>query len=292
MLVLAFIASNKSYSLLTCTSEDGVNWEGNFDVGEAGYELAMTTLHGELILGFRASDDTHLLLTAKSKDGVHWDGNFDVDQESKVSLSLTVFEDQAFLAFVSNDGQDRILTCTSADGERWSDNRIVDGQYTSYAPGVTEFHRRLRLGFREAGLERIPRPLDVCDSPDGIIWSHNVLVGPNIEGQPAMASFQGHVYAAFNAPYMDINGESHVALVVWRSNDDGSWFRAIHFEDYTTTNTAFVVDERQRKLYLAYTQKGSGGNDPVVIRSFDGANWSNPTPVLGQTSYGVALGVI
>jgi hypothetical protein len=89
-LVLAFVANNESNDLLTCTSEDGVNWSEHHLVNQQTKVAPTLTVVGDMVLGntlvlaFVANNETNDVLVCTSKDGLTWSEHHLVNQRAAV----------------------------------------------------------------------------------------------------------------------------------------------------------------------------------------------------------------
>lgn len=287
MLCAVFQAANNTGELLSCVSETGVNWEGNYPVFQRGTAPSMAALNGEeLFLGFLSWDKEYQLLIAKSRDGVNWEGNYPMHQQSNNGLALSTFNGQLFAAFRANDGTGRILTCTSPDGVHWSDNRIVDGQYTENVPALTEMHGRLYMVFAESGFNG---ELAICTSDDGIHWSKNVQLGATAASVPSLTTLEDQIFLAFRGNfYLDWKDEVQQALWVWRSHDGINWDKNTNLGGIDSKNNPVIAAYRNQ-LYLAWIPQQESGYPLYVRSSFDGAEWYSSVPIAGQLGYSVAM---
>jgi putative hemolysin len=262
-LAAPFIADNDTNDILICTSQNGVAWTKNSQVGQSSKNSpSMVLFNFQFWLAFISNSGANDLLICSSPDGVKWTGSTKVGQSSKNSPSLILFNNGLWLAFVANNATNDLLICSSPDGTHWSDDTQV-GQSSTQAPSLAVFNKKLWMAFVA---NNSTNDLLICSSADGRNWSKNTQVGQSTKSTPSLAVFNNKLWLAFVA-----NNDTNDVLVC-SSADGVTWTNNTRVGQSSKTAPSLAVFDK--KLILSFV--ANNNTDQILVcSSTDGLSWSS-----------------
>jgi len=288
-LLVAFEGNESGHHLFVTASDDGKTFPDATQIPnvEIGSAPAMAVFNGRVYVAFRANDNTNALFVTSSADGVNFTSHFLPGQfmGPNSSPALVVSNGVLYCIYGAEDRANEMLVTATTDGTTWQGQKAYLGiNMGDTGPAATDTGGGLSVGFQsndsrdvlyttykttEAASYTGPNdpngagPQDHFNSPAS--GQPNDVLG----SKPALATFNGRVYAAFQADNSSDN------LFVSSSTPASKFPAATGHPDIQIGSApamAVFNNNSYNKLYIAF-QADNSSNNLFVTSSTDGSTF-------------------
>jgi len=289
-LCAAFQAYDSGHTLHVTCSPDGVTWPTAWQVPnvQIGSDPAMAVFNGILYIAFRADDPSNDVWIASSSDGVNFSSQVLAGQTmgGYGAPALVVSNNVLYYIYGANDSDNEMLVSATTDGSTWQGPAAYLNDQMSYlGPGAAAFGDGISIGFQSNDSRQVlfvtskateaisyTGPSDPGGSgpQDGFAPTANEQPNDAMATKPALASFDGSLYVAFQGVAADND------LYVTSSPNGSNLPAAIRYTNLQSSSAPAMATFNS-KLYIAFrglnaandfyiTSSPSGNNFPAATR--------------------------
>jgi hypothetical protein len=288
-LYAAFQANDSGHTLHITASSDGVTWPTAWQIPnvQIGSDPAMAVFNGMLYVAFRANDPSNDVWIASSPDGVNFSSQMLVGQTMGGSSSpaLAVSNGVLYYIYTADDQGHEMLVSASTDGSTWQGPAAYLGVQTgATGPAAAAFANEVSVGFQSNDSRNVlfvtskvteatkyTGPTDSGNGGAQDTFPAAATEQPNeiMGSKPALAAFQGSVYAAFEGA--GVNNDLYVT-----SSATGSNFPTATGYANIQMSSAPAIAQFNNQLYVAFRGLDVN-NDLYTTSSPTGSSFPNAT---------------
>jgi frataxin-like iron-binding protein CyaY len=289
-LCAAFKANDASNLLYVTCSSDGVTWPTATGIPNVslGSDPAMASFNGKLYIAYRANDSSRNVWIASSSDGVNFSNQQLTGQTMGGSSSpaLVVSNGTLYYIYGANDQGHEMLVSASTDGSTWQGPAAYLGvQMGTTGPAAAAFGNGVSVGFQsndsrnvlfvtnkvtEAASYTGPSDPGGPGPQDGLASPATEQPNEIMATKPALASFQGKLYVAFEG----VNTNSN-ALYIAAASTGINVPQATPYGNLQSSS-APAMAAYNNQLYVAF-RGVNVNNDFYITSSPTGSNFPTAT---------------